>query len=197
MRSRSMLIAAVAFALLVAACGGSSKSNNSSGSGTPGTAAPGTTDHVAQVASDRPSESAAMICADEAKKDIAESAIGLDTAQPLKPSWDKDTHVFSCDYLYKDGAKMVLAVKEMSSADETTAYFDSLAKQYGKKAPLNGLGQGAFTTPSGNVVVRKDYKVLLVDVSGLPQQFGIPSNTPRGDDAINVAATIMSCWTGE
>lgn len=137
-----------------------------------------------------------MICAPEAKKDINESAIGFDTIQPLKPVWDSATHIYSCDYVYKNGAKMNLSVKEMSSADETTAYFNSLSQKYGNKETLNGLGQGAFKTSNGNVVVRKDFKVLLVDVSGLPKQFGIPPNTPREDDAVNVAATIMNCWTG-
>ncbi len=137
-----------------------------------------------------------MICADEAKKDIAESAIGLDTSQPLKPKWDAATHTYSCDFVYTGGAKMTLSVREFSSADETTAYFDSLAGKYGKKSPINGLGQGAFKTNNGDVVVRKDFKVLLVDVSGLPAEFGVPADTPRGDDAVNVAATIMNCWTG-
>ena len=35
--------------------------------------------------------------------------------------------------------------------------------------------------------MRKDYKVLLVDVSGLPAQFGSPPDT-KGDVALNVAA---------
>ena len=46
----------------------------------------------------------------------------------------------------------------------------------------------------GSVVVRKDYKVLLVDITKLPAKFGVPSAT-RGDVAINVAETIMWCWT--
>jgi hypothetical protein len=134
-----------------------------------------------------------MICAAEAKTDIAQSAIGFDTIQPLAPKWVD--HVYSCDYVYKGGAKMTLSVKELSNADETTAYFNSLAQKLGRTRDIP-LAQGGFRTTNGSAVVRKDYKVLLVDVSGLPQEFGIPAS-PRGDDAVNVAFTVMNCWTGE
>jgi hypothetical protein len=40
----------------------------------------------------------------------------------------------------------------------------------------------------------KDYKVLLVDVHGIPQNF-VPAMT-RSDVATNVATAIMSCWAG-
>jgi hypothetical protein len=35
----------------------------------------------------------------------------------------------------------------------------------------------------------------LVDVSKLPASFGVPAAS-KADVAINVAATIMGCWTG-
>jgi len=41
----------------------------------------------------------------------------------------------------------------------------------------------------------EDCKVLLVDISGLPAQFGSPPYT-RADIAVKVAPTIMGCWTG-
>ena len=45
---------------------------------------------------------------------------------------------------------------------------------------LESLGQGAFQTTNGSVVVRKDWKVLLVDDTGLPAQFGTPpTRRPR------------------
>jgi hypothetical protein len=46
------------------------------------------------------------------------------------------------------------------------------------------------------VVVRKDWKVLLVDSSGLPAQFGVPS-TSSGDVAVTVADVILGCWAGD
>jgi len=135
-----------------------------------------------------------MICEKEAQQDIADSAVGFDVVQPPKPVW-KD-HIYSCDYVYKNGAKMTLSVKELSSKEDTDAYYNELQQKLGNKAPQYGLGQGAFVTDNGSVVVRKDYKVLLVDVSKLPAQFGDPPDT-RSNDAINVGVTIMGCWTGE
>jgi hypothetical protein len=46
------------------------------------------------------------------------------------------------------------------------------------------------------VVVRKDWKVLLVDSSKLPPQFGVPA-TPSGDVAVTVADVILGCWSGD
>jgi len=165
-----------------AACGASSKS-----------AAPKATTTTIEVAGPNPSVSAKMICADEAKKDIATTSIGFDTLQPLKPKWAN--HVYSCGYLYRGGVKMALSVKEMSSAAETTAYFEALGKQLGRGADLPELGEGAYQTRNGSAVVRKDYRVLLVDVSRLPARFGKPL-AARTDIAAGVAAIIMGCWVG-
>jgi hypothetical protein len=136
-----------------------------------------------------------MICEPEAINDIYNSATGVKTVAPIRPTWVN--HVYSCDYVYPNGAVMRLSVKEMSSPDQTTAYYDSLAQQLGKapSQPSLSLGQGAFVTKNGSLVVRKDYKVLLVDVSKLPQQFGVPADS-RGNVAINVGVAIMGCWTG-
>jgi hypothetical protein len=136
-----------------------------------------------------------MICEPEAINDIYNSATGVKTIKPFKPTWVN--HIYSCDYVYPNGAVMRLSVKEMSSTEETTAYFDSLAQKLGKaaKQPTLGLGQGAFVTKNGSLVVRKDYKVLLIDVSKLPAQFGVPADT-RENVAINVGVTVMGCWTG-
>ena len=95
--------------------------------------------------------------------------------------------------MYPNG-KIVLSVKEMSSANETTAYYNGIIKQYGTIQPLTGLGQGAWVLKNDDVVVRKDYKVLLVNVEGIPKQFQ-PLLT-SSDVAINVAVSIMGCWSG-
>jgi hypothetical protein len=181
----SALGAAVLLALssvLLAACGSSSKAGPS-GNVTPVTL---------EVAGPNPSISAQMVCG-EAKEDIAQSAIGVDTVKPLAPKWSD--HLYSCEYRYKGGAAMTLSVKEMSSVAETTAYFDSLGERLGRVQKLEGLGEGAFHTTNDSVVVRKDYRVLLVDVSHLPAQFGQPKMA-RVDVAISVATTIMGCWIG-
>jgi hypothetical protein len=46
------------------------------------------------------------------------------------------------------------------------------------------------------VVVRKDWKVLVVDSSGLPAQFGVPP-TSSGDVAVTVGDVILGCWAGD
>lgn len=135
-----------------------------------------------------------MVCSPEAKREIA-AGLNVDTIQPLHPTWSAATHIYQCDYVYAGGVPLRLSVKELSSKAETSAYFDELASRLGRTGTLNGLGQGAFTTTNGSAVIRKDYKVLLVDPSRLPAQFGQPPLT-RSNVAITVAATIMGCWTG-
>ena len=45
------------------------------------------------------------------------------------------------------------------------------------------------------MVVRKDWKVLDVDISQLPASFGQPPQS-ASDVAVSVAATLLSCWSG-
>jgi hypothetical protein len=188
-RIRLLVPLSISLALVLAACGGSSKPSSS-----PTTPqGPTTTAHVAKPVSAVPSISAKMICEAEAKNEIYQSATGVQTTAAFHPTWID--HVYSCDYDYPGGAKMTLSVKEVADVAQTTAYFDSLATKLGKTKEIAGLGQGAFQVRDGSVVVRKDFKILLIDVTKLPAQFGVPVAS-RGDVAINVAETIMGCWTG-
>jgi hypothetical protein len=175
-------------ALGVAGCG-------SSGAKAGSTTTPSTTTppggHVAIPVSANPSTSAKMICESDVKGEIY-GLVGVQVTKPLTPSWND--HVYSCKYVYANGT-MTLSVKELANKADTDAYFASLATTLHKARTIQSLGQGAFTTTNQSAVVRKDYKVLTVDVSGLPPQFGSPPD-PRGNVALNVAATIMSCWTG-
>ena len=189
-RIRLVVPVSVAIALALAACGGSAKPSSSPT--TPQGPTTTATGHIAKVASSKPSISAKMICEPEAQKDIYDSATGVKTVSVSKPTWVD--HVYSCDYNYPGGARIRLAVKEMSSTAETTAYYDSLATKLHKTDAQVSV-PGAFQVKDGSVVVRKDYKVLLVDITKLPAQFGVPPDS-RGDVAINVAVTIMGCWVG-
>jgi hypothetical protein len=91
---------------------------------------------------------------------------------------------------------MVLSVKELSSWAETYGYFDMLGKSLHESTTVASLGQGAFQVRNGSVVVRKDWKVLLVDITGLPSEFGAPP-TSAADVAVTVALLILGCWAGD
>jgi hypothetical protein len=167
--------------LAIAGCGSSS----SSGSGAT------TTETGGHPAGAEPSASSKMICASEAKTEIAAS-IGV-TAKVSKPTWADD--VYSCKYVYPNGT-VTLSVKELLNAAQTTAEYKTFATKLGKRPEVVSFGEGAFITTNGSVVVRKDFKVLDIDVSQLPQQFGKPPQD-RSNIALSIAATVMSCWTGE
>ncbi len=174
-----MLVVAV-IVLLTAGC--TSASNASS--------APSTTE-APRPAGPHPSQIAKMVCEKEAHDDI-DSALG-ETATVSTPTWVD--HLYSCRYGYPAGS-MELSIKELSSWKQTTDYFDGLGTRLGKLHVLQGLGQGAFQTTDGSVVVRKDWKVLLVDISGLPAQFGVPP-TSSADVAVTVGDVILGCWAGD
>ncbi len=132
-----------------------------------------------------------MVCAPEAQRNIRRT-LGV-TGVVQTPTWVD--HLYSCRYAYASGA-FTLSVKELSSWPETHAYFRSLASSLGNTGTVNGLGQGAYTTRNGSVVVRKDWKVLLVDISGLPSQFGSPP-TSSADVGYTIADLILGCWSGD
>jgi len=104
-------------------------------------------------------------------------------------------HLYSCDYKFAAGT-MVLSIKELSSWSETYGWFAALGRSLHEATTLPNLGQGAFQTRAGDVVVRKDWKILLVDTTGLPSQFGSPP-TSSSDVAVTVAFIILGCWSGD
>jgi len=187
MRQHRAFLVLVVFACMLSmtSCGGSKPA-------TPPGDAQGATVHAAQPARAAPSATAKMICAHETQTELA-GVLGVRTTQPVVPAWTD--HLYSCRYTYHSGF-MVLSVKELSSQAQTDGYFTSLAQRLGQTGRPQAIDRGAFfTTKNDSVVVRKDYKVLLVNISGLPARFGAPPYT-RADIAIKVAATIMDCWTG-
>lgn len=139
----------------------------------------------------QPSAVSKEVCVSEAPHDVG-LALG-EKPNVSKPTWID--HRYTCRFSYP-GASMTLSVKELSSWPQTIAYFDGLATQLGKARELKGLGQGAFQTPNGSVVVRKDWKVLHVDVSDLPGSFGHSPTTP-GVIGVAVADVVLGCWAGD
>jgi hypothetical protein len=186
MPRRSILPIVLLAALVLAACG------KSSGSGSPPpTSALKLSSPSWETAKPNPSTSAKMICETEVRGEISQ-ALGI-TETRVVPTWNKTTHLYSCAYVYPRG-RIVLSVKEMSSERETTAYFDAVKKKYGTKNSIVGLAQGAWLLKNDDVVARKDYKVLLVDVQGIPRDF-VARLLPSGV-ATTIATVIMACWTG-
>lgn len=139
----------------------------------------------------KPSASSKMVCAREAQNEI-QSGLGAQPTQVSAPTWID--HVYSCQYRYANGS-FTLTVKELNSAVQTARYFNDLSLRFGRRPDRIAIGQGAFLTTNGSIVVRKDWKVLDVDVSQLPASFGQPPQNPA-DVAVSVAATILSCWSG-
>lgn len=157
------------------------------------TASPATT--VPRPAGALPSPISVQVCSHEARQEMA-SALG-EQATVSTPTWVD--HRYSCTYSYPDSTpsgSFTVSVTELSSWPETYAYFDGVAAAKGRSRDLEALGQGAFQTTDGTVVVRKDWKVLEVDASGLPPQFGVPP-TSASAVAVTVADVILGCWAGD
>jgi hypothetical protein len=174
--------------LLCAACGTSSQA--ASGGGSNANGGPNTTE-APLPAGPTPSHIATMVCDAKAQREIAE-VLGV-KATVGDRRWV--AHRYSCVYGYTNGS-FNLSVKELSSWGQTLDYFHSLGREMGLARSLANLGQGAFQVTDGSVVVRKDWKVLLVDISPLPPRFGVPA-TSSGDVAVTVADVILGCWDGD
>jgi hypothetical protein len=172
-RTRTALVAVVAGLALVAGCS---------------RATPAAAPVVVAIPS-RPSAAAVMVCAPEAQADIQE-AVGVSPASPPVQSYVDG--VLTCRYPYADGA-LVLTVRDLPDVPAATAYLSSLRAAADHPVDAQGIGQAAFTVVGGSVYVRKDAKVLTVDVTGLPAMFGAPAK-PRSALAVTVAAVIMNCW---
>jgi hypothetical protein len=138
-----------------------------------------------------PSKIAKMPCQAEAQREIAD-ALGV-KGEVTDKTWID--HRYSCTYVYRTGT-FTLSIQELSSWGETYAYFHKLGRQMGDIGKLPNLGQGAFQTTDGSVVVRKDWKVLLVNTAELPPSFGVPA-TPSKYIAVTVADVILGCWAGD
>ena len=138
-----------------------------------------------------PSVSARMVCAAEAQEEITQ-ALGLALRRRATSVWAAP--VYRCTYPLTAGP-LVLSVRELADARDTTAYFAAARAAAEGSTDLPGLGEAAFATADGSVYVRKDFKVLKVDVNKLPTAVG-KARISRADAAYLVAQLIMGCWTG-
>jgi hypothetical protein len=140
----------------------------------------------------KPPASAAMICDADIKSKVREA---LSLAGPPSTEWRWSDGVYTCDYHLPMG-RMSLQVTVSADARQALTLFDAdRARTLGAR-PLAGLGERAFGTDDGTVRVLKDNQGLVVDTTGLPQEFGA-NGQKRADLAYEVASDVMGCWTGD
>jgi hypothetical protein len=141
---------------------------------------------------DVPSPQAEMVCQPEAQTDI-QDLVGVVPTQvgPLQYA----NHVSTCRYAYSNGS-FVLIVQDLPNDLTTTNAFDALAAKLGRVDAIDLPDADAFSTTDGSIVLRKDTKVMLVDVTGLPTTFGSPPS-PRADAARLIMKAVLGCWTGD
>jgi hypothetical protein len=138
-----------------------------------------------------PSQTAAMVCGDDVVGDVSR-ALSL-TAPPATSSTWAD-QLFTCTYSLPMGP-LVLSVKESPDPATAVAYYEARRAELGETAPAAGLGERAYATPTGTVVVIKDAMTLTVDATGLPEVFG-DNSQQRSAFAYEAASIVLGCWTG-
>ena len=185
MRRSWLVLLGIMVACAATACGSSSPASSTGAA----TGAKNVVDAQPQPAGNTPSASAWMICERAAQREIA-GVLGRTPTRVTKPTWSN--HVYSCDYVYPMGT-VTLSVKELADTAGTTAYFDTLGTILGRLPDDVPIGQGAFQTPNGSMIVRKDFDVLFVDVNHLPDGFQKPGLTAP-DVASAIALTVLHCW---
>ena len=185
------MVAVALTAATLTACGSSGSTATP-----PATAAKSTTaitaSPTAEPAGVDPSKSAKMICEPEAQKDLAVN-LGVKATQVTTPTWAD--HLYSCSYVYPNGT-LTFSVKELNNLAETTAYFNELGRTLGRTPGPASLQGTAFYTNDGSLVLRKDFKVLHVDLAKIPERFGKPPGN-HTNIGLRAGFAILSCWTGE
>jgi hypothetical protein len=174
-----------ALAVLVAGCGGQSAPPSGPPTG------PSLGPAVVTALPDAPSPQAEMVCAPEAQQDIQDLIGVVPTAVgPIQYA----NHTSTCRYAYANGA-FTLVVQDLPNDITTTRTYEALAGTLGKMDSIDLPDAQAFTTNDGSIVLRRDTKVMLVDVTQLPGTFGSPPS-PRADAARLIMKAVLNCWVG-
>lgn len=164
----------------------------------PGQTMPGMTPPAAPSGSSKgstasapgPSAAAQMVCSADIK-DKVKQVLSL-SSSPVTHSTFVD-HRFTCTYDLPMGP-LKLSVQDSPSKAAAGTYFTGLRPTLGTTDTLIGLGERAYGTPSGTVVVLKDSQTLSVDATGLPTVFGAQQQK-RTDLAYEIASDVLGCWT--
>jgi hypothetical protein len=142
-----------------------------------------------------PSVSSRMICGAEIRRDVV-TMLALHPAPSTTTTWAG--HLYTCTYHLPAGP-LVLSVEESPNVTSGTAYFNALRQRLAPTHPLTGLaslGESAYDTSGGMVVVLKDGKTLQINATGLPPVAGQHQQS-RTNLAYEVASDIIGCWTGK
>lgn len=174
------IVAALAALAAVAGCGGE-----------PAPVGPPPSQAPAAAVPDAPSPQAEMVCQPEAQQDI-QDLIGV---VPTKVGPVQYTnHTTTCRYAYADGS-FTLVVEDLPNDITTTRTYEALAGKLGRTTSFDLPDAQGYSTSEGSVVLRRDTKVMLVDVTALPATFGDPPNS-RGNTALLIMKAVLNCWTG-
>jgi hypothetical protein len=140
---------------------------------------------------DVPSPQAEMVCLPEAQQDIQDLIGVVPTAVgPIQYA----NHTSTCRYAYANGA-FTLVVQDLPNDITTARTYETLAAKLGRVEKIDLPDAEAFTTNDGSIVLRRDTKVMLVDVAQLPGTFGNPPS-PRADAARLIMKAVLNCWVG-
>lgn len=154
------------------------------------TAAPSGSSQASTTSASGPSAAAQMVCSADIKDKVTQ-VLGL-SSSPVTHSTFVD-HRFTCTYDLPMGP-LKLSVQDSASKAAAGTYFTKLRPTLGATDTLIGLGERAYGTPSGTVVVLKDSQTLDVDATGLPTVFGAQRQR-RTDLAYEIASDVLGCWT--
>ena len=140
---------------------------------------------------DVPSPQAEMVCQRRPSRTSRTSSGSSATAVgPIQYA----NHTSTCRYAYPNGA-FTLVVQDLPNDITTTRTYEALAGKLGRVEKIDLPDAEAYTTNDGSIVLRRDTKVMLVDVTQLPGTFGNPPS-PRGDAARLIMKAVLNCWVG-
>jgi hypothetical protein len=139
-----------------------------------------------------PSAAAQMICSDDIRGKVKQ-VLKLSTEAPTHITFVN--HLYTCTYMLPEGP-LVLSVHDSASTAAAGTYYTALRPTLGPTSGLPGLGEHAYGTSRGTVVVLKDSQTLVVDATALPAVFG-SDRQKRTDLAYEIASDVLGCWTGD
>ncbi len=143
------------------------------------------------VSSSTPSATALMVCGADIRDKVRQV---LALASPPATSDSFADGRYTCTYRLPMGP-LVLSVQQSASSAAANRFFAAERTRLAGDT-LPGLGEAAFGTGNGTVLVVKDSETLTVNANGLPVVFG-SQRQRRTDLAYEIASDVLGCWTGD